>query len=83
MCLQYSAILKNHIAKVVNSGKDAVTPSELADALVSHNGIANVNVQLGTVADSKDSSKPPPKKDKIGIVYLHKEAIETSCSTAC
>ena len=64
---QYSAILKNHIAKVVNSGKDAVSPSQLADALVSHNGIANVHVQLGTIVDSKEPSKPPPKKDKIGM----------------
>ena len=55
--LQVSAIVKNHVTRVVNSGQDASDSTEFADAVSANGGVKNTTVLFGNLIDRKTETQ--------------------------
>ena len=76
LCDTYFAIVKHHLTKMVQNGRDITNPRQLAEAITAASGVANVVVMIGTFTYKEDCAfKKIPKITDINTISFLKNNI--------
>ena len=77
---RYGGIQKRHALKSVHSGRDITSGKDLADALASNGGIANVSVVLAEKCEANDVDESDENMESSNAVgYVNTKIPDITC----